>query len=282
MDDIILTITERLKDLRKKRGLTLEALSETTKISRSALGTYETGEFKDISPFSIVKLAKFYGVTTDYLMGVSNLEKEANAEIQELRLTNEALNVLKSGHFSGKLLSEVICHNDFPQLMTDMEIFVDCIASIQVDNLNDVMGTMRGIVQKQYHPEENELFYRTAELGKIPADEYVSSVLRDDLTSILRDIRDARPKKAKDDADISSFAIMEEFQKKVQAVIEGEGTPEERAAKAYLITLGIDYDSLTPEEFVVLIGILEKSKFKENSISRRGKKRPAPQKKRKK
>lgn len=72
---------------------------------------------------------------------------------------------------------------------------------------------------------------------------------------------------------------MEEFQKKVQAVIEGERTPEERAAKAYLAAWGIDYDSLPLEEFVVLIGILEKSKFKERRISRRGKKRPAPQQK---
>lgn len=282
MDDMILTIAERLKDLRKKRGLTLEALAEATKISRSALGTYETGEFKDISPFSIIRLAEFYGVTTDYLMGVSNLEKEADAEAQELRLTNEALNVLKSGHFSGKLLSEVICHNDFPRLMTDMEIFVDHIASMQVDNLNDVMGTMRGIVQKQYHPEENELFYRTAELGKIPADEYVSSVLRDDLTGILLDIRNAHPKRTKDETALSPLAVIEEFQEKVQSVIEGKGSPEEQAAKVYLAAWGIDYDDLTPEEFVVLIGILEKSKFKENSISRRGKKRPAPRKKRKK
>ena len=41
-------------------------------------------------------------------------------------------------------------------------------------------------------------------------------------------------------------------------------------------------DNLTPEEFVVLIGILEKSEFKENSISRRGRKQPSSQKKRKK
>ncbi len=282
MEDTILTITERLKDLRKKRGLTLEALAEATKISRSALGTYETGEFKDISPFSIVTLAKFYGVTTDYLMGVSNLEKETDADIQELRLTNEALNVLKSGHFSGRLLSQVICHSDFSRLMTDMEIFVDHIASMQIDNLNDVMGVMRGIVQKQYHPDENELFYRTSELGKISADEYVSSVLRDDLTGILRDIRETHQKSEKDKTAVSPLAIIEEFQKKVQSVIEGKGSPEEQVAKVYLATWGIEYDSLTPEEFVILTGILEKSKFKENSISRRGKKRPVPQKKHKK
>ena len=280
MESIVLTIAERLKDLRKRHDLTLEALAKDVGISKSALGTYETDDFKDISPFSIVKLAKFYGVTTDYLMGVSNLEKETDTEIQELRLTNGALNVLKSGGFNGVLLSEVICHKDFQRLMVDMEIFVDHIASMQIDNLNYGMGTARGIVQKQYHPDENELFYRTTELGKVPADEYVSSVLRDDLTNILRDIREARPKKTEDGTGTSPFAAIEEFQKKVQAVIEGEGSPEERAAKVYLTALGIDYDSLTHEEFVVLIGILEKSKLKENSISRRGRNQPRSLKKR--
>ena len=96
----------------------------------------------------------------------------------------------------------------------DMEIFVDHIASMQIDNLNYGMGVARGIVQKQYNPDENELFYRTAELGKIPADEYVSSVLRDDLTGILRDIREAHPKKAEDGTDVSPFAAIEEFQKR--------------------------------------------------------------------
>ena len=98
--------------------------------------------------------------------------------------------------------------------------------------------------------------------------------------NILRDIRETRPKKTEDGTDVSPFAAIEEFQKKVQAVIEGEGSPEERAAKVYLAAWGIDYDSLTHEEFVVLIGILEKSKLKENSISRRGKNRPRSHKKR--
>lgn len=174
------------------------------------------------------------------------------------------------------LLSEIMCHKDFQRLMMDMEIFVDHIASMQIDNLNYVMGATRDIVQKQYHPDENELFYRTAELGKIPADEYVSSVLRDDLTGILRDIREARPTRC--------IAICRHrgISKKVQAVVDGEGSSEERAAKLYLAALGIDYNSLTHEEFVVLIGILEKPELKENNISRRGRNRSILHKKRKK
>lgn len=282
MESIVLTIGERLVDLRKKRGLTLEELAEVTKISRSALGKYESQDFKDISPFNVVTLAKFYGVTTDYLMGVGNIENRPDAEIHELRLTDEALRALKNGGFNGKLLSEVICHKDFQRLMIDMEIFVDGDAALHIDSLNGSMGSLRNIVQAQYHPDENEQFYRTLEVARVSGDEYVGSVLRDDLVEILRDIRELSRGKRKDKNAMSPLAAIEEFQQKIQSVIEAKGSSEEQTAKAYLAAWGIDYDNLTPEEFVVLMGILDKSSFKENSINRRGRRQAASQKKRKK
>ena len=68
-----LTVQERLKDLRVVDfKLTLEELAERTGLSRSALGKYESDETaKDISPFAILTLAKFYGVSTDYLLGLT-------------------------------------------------------------------------------------------------------------------------------------------------------------------------------------------------------------------
>ena len=44
-----LSIQERLKDLRVERGLTLEQLEEQVNLSKSALGSYEAKDFKDIS-----------------------------------------------------------------------------------------------------------------------------------------------------------------------------------------------------------------------------------------
>ena len=34
-------------------------------------GSYEAEDFKDISHYALIKLAKFYGVTADYLLGLS-------------------------------------------------------------------------------------------------------------------------------------------------------------------------------------------------------------------
>ena len=47
-----LSIQERLKDLRVERGLTLEQLAEQTHLSKSALGSYEGDNFKDISHYA--------------------------------------------------------------------------------------------------------------------------------------------------------------------------------------------------------------------------------------
>lgn len=69
-----LTIQEHLKDLCVERGLTLEQLAEQTNLSKSALGSYEADNFKDISHSALIKLAKFYGVTADYLLGLSEMK----------------------------------------------------------------------------------------------------------------------------------------------------------------------------------------------------------------
>ena len=80
-----LSIQERLKDLRVERGLTLEQLAEQTHLSKSALGSYEAEDFKDISHYALIKLAKFYGVTADYLLGRSQTRNHPNADLADRR-----------------------------------------------------------------------------------------------------------------------------------------------------------------------------------------------------
>ena len=54
-----LSIQERLKDLRVERGLTLEQLAEQTHLSKSALGSYEGDNFKDISIMPLLSWQSF-------------------------------------------------------------------------------------------------------------------------------------------------------------------------------------------------------------------------------
>lgn len=76
-----LTIGERLKDLRVERKLTLEQLAAEVGISKSALGKYESDNGKDISPYSILLLADYYGVSCDYLMGRDGNKKSTQTQL---------------------------------------------------------------------------------------------------------------------------------------------------------------------------------------------------------
>ena len=152
-----LTIQEKLKDLRVERHLTLEQLAEETGISKSALGKYEADDFKDISPFSIVTLAKYYGVSTDYLMGMTETKNHPNTDIHDLHLSDDMIALLKSGKLNTRLLCEMALHKDFQRMMVDIEIFVDRIADMRINDMNTVLNATRQQVIEKYNPGENDL-----------------------------------------------------------------------------------------------------------------------------
>ena len=57
----------------------------------------------------------------------------------------------------------------------------------------------------------------------------------------------------------------------MEIVMHYEGTEEEKKARLFLATLGIDYDKLPPEEFVTQINILKKSEHLKSPNNLRGK-----------
>ena len=62
----------RLKFLREEKGLFQSDIAKILGISIAAVGFYEN-EKRDMSPDTIIKLAEYFGVTTDYLLGKSDV-----------------------------------------------------------------------------------------------------------------------------------------------------------------------------------------------------------------
>ena len=248
-----LTIQERLKDLRVvDRGLSLEQLAEQTGLSKSALGKYESEDFKDISPFAIVTLAKFYGVSTDYLLGLTENKNPANAELQALHLRDDAVDAIRDGKYNKRLLSELLVHDKFQQLMVDAEVYVDRIADSRINDMNTMLEAVRQQIIQQYAVEDEDLHTRTLALAQIQTAEYFKQVLSDDLVSILSDIRKAHKQDATTADGKSAAEAVSEY---LQTAMSYEGSPQEKQARVYLAGLGIDYDAIRPDrKFCVKVG----------------------------
>ena len=263
-----LSIQERLKDLRVERGLTLEQLAEQTHLSKSALGSYEGDKFKDISHYALIELAKFYEVTVDYLLGRSETKNHSNADLADLRLSDDMIELLKSGRVDNSILCELAAHPDFPRLMADLEIYVNGVAVKQVQTVNAIVDTMSATIMKQYNPGLTDPQLRQLVAAHIDDDSFCRYVIQQDINSIALDLREAH----RDDF----FSVPEDNPLKglLQAADEAarEDSDPEQASLAFICKrLRLNYKKLSEEEKKWLKKISEKSDLLKNPNPQRGK-----------
>ena len=64
---------KRLKDLREDNDLTQSQLAQIIMQSKSTISKYENGQIEP-NIQTIIALAKYFNVTTDYLLGISDIK----------------------------------------------------------------------------------------------------------------------------------------------------------------------------------------------------------------
>ena len=196
------------------RRFTLDEVAERTGLPRSALSNYETNESKEVSQFALVTLAKFYGVSTDYLLGLSALENPMQGDIHDLNISSEMAELLKSGKINNRLLCEMATHPDFPKLLMDMEIMVDGEARNAIRAIDMLFEAVRmKIIKETNISEDSNAQILTFKEAQIDEDEYFEMKIKNDLRPILRFLRDKYAERSEGSRQL------EEIEKYVQQLI---------------------------------------------------------------
>ena len=175
--------------------------------------------------------------------------------------------IIVSGDFNHRLLSEMICHKDFQRLMLDAEIYVDRIVDMRITEMNAIYEAMRQEVIRKKGNNLEDMPLRALELAQVEEHEYFHHIISKDLSRILRDIREVH---REDITTADEGSIVLDVRKQVEDVMAYKGSAEEKQARILLANIGIDYDAITPEQFVNLIEVLKLSKHMKNPFSSSG------------
>ena len=262
-----LTLGERLKDLRIERGCTLEELAAQTGLSKAALGKYETNESGEVSLFAVTKLAGFYGMTTDYLLGLVENKNRSDTALADLHLSDEAIEMLKSGRINNRLFCELVTHSEFPRLMADMEIYGDGLVSMQIRNLNALLESVRTSIIERYAPKEDNTLL-TLKVAQINEDEYFARVVDDDVESILRDLKQRH---SGDKSSAPAESSLAGFREYIEEISQIQGSKVEKLMMLFCKQNQINYSKLTDNEKHWLVEICKKSNLLKGGASQRGK-----------
>lgn len=167
------TIDQRLAELREQRGLTREELAERVGVSASTISRLESGQIQKFSDGMLTALAKEFGVSTDFLLGLTDIPDRMNYDIGELGLTALAARNLYTGAVNAEVVSRMLEHPRFAALTTMItQYFDDALAAgtaVQKQIFASMGELLLGVGQREAAQDTG--FFRTplhqVELSKI-------------------------------------------------------------------------------------------------------------------
>ncbi|XBX08472.1 helix-turn-helix transcriptional regulator [Enterocloster clostridioformis] len=265
------TIQERLWELRKDKGLNLEELSKQTGISKSALASYESNDYKEINHGNLITLADFYEVSLDYLFCRTENREQINTPLMELHLSDEMVELLKNGRINNRLLCEIATNDKFGKLMADTDIYIDGHATALFQDINESLEKQRLDLIGQHSHADGDLYSETLLVAQVEEEDFFCHVTHKTWDAILHDIRKAHEHDIESTPD---FSLAKKMALEIQKALKFPGDHLAKIWKVIFNLLDIDFDKLTTDEQKVLKKVLSKSPVIKNNplnFRRRGK-----------
>ena len=115
-------IGKRLKELRTTEGLTQQELAKILNVSSMSISFYENEQRKPDSDF-IISVSKYFGVSTDYLLGLINAKDKENIDISKVTGLNDfSLTILEKSskeknNTAADIINTIVVMSSFKMLV---------------------------------------------------------------------------------------------------------------------------------------------------------------------
>ena len=194
------TMGEKIKDMRVERHMTTKQLAQATGISEAVLNGLENDNGRDVGYSRIVDLAKFFEVPTDYLLGFTESRITKNIELKELGLSDRAIEVLLAKRQDNELVSQLIEHAEFSNLINAIDIYVKQLAARSINTINNLTAVVQRGVENYVAGAGMPTGYGAAmnyiNETKVDEDEFLRYRITERFNQILRDVYSANASRA--------------------------------------------------------------------------------------
>lgn len=200
----------RLKHLRKQKGIKQKDLSKISGVSVNNLTRYENTEYNVVKSSSVEKLAKALNTTSDYLLGLSDFENLALEEnkntsipvpvygnipagrpIEALEVDNGYINYDKSNFKGGKQFIGLKVKGDsmYPFYMDGDTVIIEITTDAQSgDDVVAYIGYEHFATLKRFHKKEDHIELEPLN-REYPVKAYYDSDVPVRILGVVRELR---------------------------------------------------------------------------------------------
>ena len=141
-------IRDRIQDLMKSRKVTQAELATKIGCSESSLSRFIGGKTDKLGDESIIRIAKAFNVSTDFLLGVTTVPDRKNYEIDELGLSAQASRNLYAGKANAQVVNYLLESPRFLELTYILEQYFNDTVAAGYAAQNQLYTTLSSLTRK--------------------------------------------------------------------------------------------------------------------------------------
>ena len=210
---------QRIQDLIKNRKVTQAELADKIGISESALSRYLQGKTEMLGDGYIIRIAKLFEVSTDFLLGETDIPDRKNYDIEELGLSADAARNLYTQKVNPKIVSQLLENPRFPQLSSLLASYQNETMAAGIAAMNQNITFVRSLLmgQANLHPEQAEAAKTAAtdlQAMQTPAIFADTNAIQNLFMQIVRDLKDPTMSNLKD-SKAATAEVLEQLRKEL-------------------------------------------------------------------
>ncbi|MCD8127740.1 MAG: helix-turn-helix domain-containing protein [Clostridiales bacterium] len=171
------TVRERIQDLLKEHHVTQADLAVRIDCSESTLSRFLSEKTDKLGDEHIIRIARAFGVSTDFLLGVTDIPDRKNYEISELGLSVQAARNLYTGKGSTDVINRLLESPRFLEVTYMIERYLDDTYAAGFAAQNQTFATLSAILRGNVKTDAALQAEKAINRSKVP-------VYQADLTTI--------------------------------------------------------------------------------------------------
>ena len=141
-------IRQRMQELMKEHKITQAQLATRIGSTESAISRFVSGKTDKISTEHLLRIAKVFEVSTDFLLGEVNTPDRTNFDIEELGLSVQAARNLYTGKANAEIVNRLLESPRFAEVTYMIEQYFDDTLAAGFAGQNQMLTTLSAMLRR--------------------------------------------------------------------------------------------------------------------------------------
>lgn len=184
------TPQQRLQDLMKEYKITQAELASKIGVAESSISRFLNGTKNKLTIEQIIRIARIFNVSSDFLLCLTNVPDKKNYDISELGLSAEAARNLYTGRVNPEVVSRLLENRRFAQLTSMIALYFDETMASGFAVQNQILQSLSSmlLMTGKEQPDIRKASQAVC-LNKVPVFQADLTNIQNQFMAVLREIK---------------------------------------------------------------------------------------------